>query len=218
MADPLIRRARALVSGSSIRAKKWTYLTWCDLRNHPLMLVGALLGAIVFTLYTVNSVKQGDRITTIEKTVKVPRRCQVARLPTLPATVILTCVPATKAEAAAAKRAAKTAARRYLHPAGPSKARTGGQNGGPTSPGRSGSPNGSQGVAPSPAQPHQPSHQPGSGSPSPGGSSSPPAPQPQPRASPPPPGVTTPPLGPIPSITVPLPSPSLPPLPSLPGS
>ncbi|MDQ1584514.1 MAG: hypothetical protein QOF36_2568 [Microbacteriaceae bacterium] len=200
MADPLVRRA-----------KKWTYLTWCDLRNHPLMLVGALIGAIAFAVYFVQQSDTNKRIGTVETVIKVPRRCQALKYPDAPHTIILICNPATKREIATAKRHARQGAREAAGNvrarARRKAARTRGQNGGPLPGGRSGSRNGSQGVAPSPS--HQP--QPPSRPPSGGGSSSPPS-SPPARAAPSP-GLTTPPLGPIPSLTVPLPSPSLPPLP-----
>lgn len=194
MADPLIRRA-----------KKWTYLTWCDLRNHPFMLIGCLVGALLFAFVYLQTDDTKTRVQGVERTVKIPRRCTVAHIPHAPSNVvILFCNPATKREIAAAekKKAAARATKTLRHKG--ARAKSGTNRHLPHA--APGSPNGNSGIRP-PSSAPPPSRSPPARSPSGGGSQTPPPPPPQ-RAAP---GLTTPPLGPIPSLTVPLPS--LPPLP-----
>jgi hypothetical protein len=195
MADPLTRRV-----------KKWTYLTWCDLRNHPLMLVGCFLGALAFGFFYLQTDDTKNRVQGVERTVKVPRRCTVAHIPHTPTNVvILFCNPATKREIAAAqkKKAAKVAKALHRKRA---RAKSGTNRHSPQA--APGSPNGSPGISP-PSSARPPSRSPPAGSPSGGGPRTPaPSPSPPQRAAP---GVTTPPLGPVPPLTVPFPS--LPPLP-----
>lgn len=192
------------------RARKWTYLTWCDLRNHPFMLLGALVGLIVFVLLILAQTDTNNKVNGIQHTIKVPRHCRVIKDPPPPDAVILICQPATTRQIARAKARERRTNAAAAHRRAAARRR---QRGTVSRPGRSapGSPNGSRGIG----HGDVPSTSPPTSSPSPGPSVPVPAPPSRPPPSRPP-SVSVPSIsvGPIttPSINVPVPA-----LPRLPG-